>query len=204
MPLESGEQRHETRDSPIPEEAEGKMVGDQLGRTGSGGTQPWEVLHGQMSVKAGGTGCRRRAGAKERGLERSQEKVRVPKGEGTRLIFCQLDTCVLAGSGTVSPGLRPDTLISSLLPWPLSPPSSSLTKSCCFQFHVAWILPSRLAPRYKSAAVGPEGHTRTVLRPPPWFHSCGTDLPLRKSPPSPVGDPDTPSPQDLCGFKDMR
>lgn len=32
------------------------MLGYCLGRTSLGGTQPWEVLHSQMSVKAGGIG----------------------------------------------------------------------------------------------------------------------------------------------------
>lgn len=56
------------------------MLGDCLGRTGPSGTQPWEVVHSQMSVKAGGTGCRWRTEdgrGQERGLERSQGKVRL-------------------------------------------------------------------------------------------------------------------------------
>ena len=80
--LESGDQRNEIQHSTVSEEAEGKMLGDWLGRTSLGGTQPWKVPHSQMSVKARETGCRRRTGAKEGGLERSQEKVRVPKGGG--------------------------------------------------------------------------------------------------------------------------
>lgn len=72
------------------------MMGDWLGRTSLDGTQPWEVLCSQMSVKAGGTGCGRRAGAKERALKEVKRRSESQKGEGTRLLFCQLDTCVMA------------------------------------------------------------------------------------------------------------
>lgn len=69
-----------------------------------------------------------------------------------------------AGSVTASPGLRPDTLTSSLLPWLLPPPLRSLTKPCYFNFHVPLILPSTSgSQRSNSAAAGPEGHTRTGL-----------------------------------------
>lgn len=66
------------------------MLGYCLGRTSLGGTQPWEILHRQMSVKADGIGwgvSPPRGDRKEdrglgKGPERSQDKVRAPKGGG--------------------------------------------------------------------------------------------------------------------------
>lgn len=74
-------------------------------------------------------------GAKKEVLKGVKERSDSSKGVGTGWTFCQLDTSVTAtGSVPVSPGQRPETLISSLLPWPLPPPQDFSLNSAVLNF----------------------------------------------------------------------